>query len=240
MQRTLGAKTLGQFARTCGGRLVGADRSYSGRLHRYAHPERRRAVRRAARPEFRRQRIRGSRRSGRRRRRRGRCANSRWPCRRSSSPTRRARLSEAARRWRDAFSMPIVGVAGSNGKTTAKEMTAQILGQVGPCLATRGNLNNHIGVPLTLLRSKPEHRFAVVEMGANRAGEVAALVDIARPDDRPHHQCGRGAPRRLRQPGRRRARRRRDGGGARSRWRRRHQRRRRVRQLWRDMTRAAW
>jgi UDP-N-acetylmuramoyl-tripeptide--D-alanyl-D-alanine ligase len=92
-----------------------------------------------------------------------------------------AALTLAARHWREAFTGPLVGVAGSNGKTTAKEMTAAILSQAGNCLATRGNLNNHIGVPLTLLRLSPEHRFAVVEMGANRAGEVAALADIARP-----------------------------------------------------------
>lgn len=92
-----------------------------------------------------------------------------------------AALEHAARAWRAAFSGPLVGVAGSNGKTTAKEMTAAILAQAGECLATRGNLNNHIGVPLTLLRLTPAHRYAVVEMGANRAGEVAALVDIARP-----------------------------------------------------------
>ena len=92
-----------------------------------------------------------------------------------------AALERAARHWRAGFSGALVGVAGSNGKTTAKEMTAAILGQSGNCLATRGNLNNHIGVPLTLLRLTPAHRFAVVEMGANRAGEVAALVSIARP-----------------------------------------------------------
>lgn len=92
-----------------------------------------------------------------------------------------AGLERAARAWRAAFSGPLVGVAGSNGKTTAKEMTAAILATAGACLATRGNLNNHIGVPLTLLRLTLEHRFAVVEMGANRAGEVAALADIARP-----------------------------------------------------------
>jgi UDP-N-acetylmuramoyl-tripeptide--D-alanyl-D-alanine ligase len=75
----------------------------------------------------------------------------------------------------------LIGVGGSNGKTTAKEMTAAILAQAGSCLATRGNLNNHIGVPLTLLRIEPANRFAVIEMGANRAGDVAALVRIARP-----------------------------------------------------------
>ena len=92
-----------------------------------------------------------------------------------------AALERAGHGWREQFSMPLVGVAGSNGKTTAKEMTAAILGQIGSCLATSGNLNNHIGVPLTLLRIEATHRFAVVEMGANRAGEVAALVRIARP-----------------------------------------------------------
>jgi UDP-N-acetylmuramoyl-tripeptide--D-alanyl-D-alanine ligase len=92
-----------------------------------------------------------------------------------------AALTQAARAWRAAFSGPLVGVAGSNGKTTAKEMTAAILAEAGSCLATRGNLNNHIGVPLTLLRLEPTHRYAVVEMGANRPGEVAALVALARP-----------------------------------------------------------
>jgi UDP-N-acetylmuramoyl-tripeptide--D-alanyl-D-alanine ligase len=90
-------------------------------------------------------------------------------------------LARAANRWREQWAIPVIGVAGSNGKTTAKEMTAAILSQVGSCLATRGNLNNHIGVPLTLFRLEQQHRFAVVEMGANRAGEVAELVRIARP-----------------------------------------------------------
>ncbi|MBS0364453.1 MAG: UDP-N-acetylmuramoyl-tripeptide--D-alanyl-D-alanine ligase [Proteobacteria bacterium] len=90
-------------------------------------------------------------------------------------------LENAARAWRADFAGPLVGVAGSNGKTTTKEMTAAILAQAGDCLSTRGNLNNHIGVPLTLLRLTPAHRSAVVEMGANRAGEVAALVALARP-----------------------------------------------------------
>ena len=92
-----------------------------------------------------------------------------------------AALTRAAGAWRAEFSGALVGVAGSNGKTTAKEMTARILGEAGACLATRGNLNNHIGVPLTLLRLTAEHRFAVIEMGANHAGEVAALVQVARP-----------------------------------------------------------
>ncbi|HXZ59007.1 MAG TPA: UDP-N-acetylmuramoyl-tripeptide--D-alanyl-D-alanine ligase [Steroidobacteraceae bacterium] len=96
-------------------------------------------------------------------------------------PDTQAALERAARAWRAQFTGAVVGVAGSNGKTTAKEMTAAILGEAGPCLATRGNLNNHIGVPLTLLRLTGDERFAVVEMGANRAGEVAHLVEVARP-----------------------------------------------------------
>jgi len=92
-----------------------------------------------------------------------------------------AALEHVSQAWRNQFCVPLVGVAGSNGKTTAKEMTATILSKAGSCLATRGNLNNHIGVPLMILRLEETDRFAVVEMGANRAGEVAALVRIARP-----------------------------------------------------------
>jgi UDP-N-acetylmuramoyl-tripeptide--D-alanyl-D-alanine ligase len=92
-----------------------------------------------------------------------------------------AALSQAAAGWRAGFTAPLVGIAGSNGKTTVKEMTSSILAQRGPCLATRGNLNNHIGVPLTLLRLSGEHRSAVIEIGANNPGEVAALVAIAKP-----------------------------------------------------------
>ena len=90
-------------------------------------------------------------------------------------------LQQLAKAWRDAFRMPIVAVAGSNGKTTTKEMIAAILARRGPCLATRGNFNNHIGVPLTLLRLENEHHAAVVEIGANRIGDVAALMAIVRP-----------------------------------------------------------
>ncbi|HEY1891628.1 MAG TPA: UDP-N-acetylmuramoyl-tripeptide--D-alanyl-D-alanine ligase [Steroidobacteraceae bacterium] len=92
-----------------------------------------------------------------------------------------AALSRAGHAWRSALDIPVIGVAGSNGKTTAKEMTAAILSAAGNTLVTRGNLNNHIGVPLTLLRLEPGHRFAVIEVGANRAGEVAELVKVARP-----------------------------------------------------------
>ncbi len=91
-------------------------------------------------------------------------------------------LQALGRQWRASLSLPVVAVAGSNGKTTTKEMIAAILARRGPCLATRGNLNNHIGVPLTLLRIAPEDRSAVIEMGANRVGDVAELMALVRPD----------------------------------------------------------
>jgi len=96
-------------------------------------------------------------------------------------PDAQLALTRGAAAWRSQFTIPVVGVAGSNGKTTVKEMIAAILERRGPTLATRGNLNNHIGVPLTLLRLEATHRHAVVEIGANRAGEVAALVELACP-----------------------------------------------------------
>lgn len=90
-------------------------------------------------------------------------------------------LTRAAAGWRGQYPGTMVGIAGSNGKTTTKEMTAAILARSGTCLATRGNLNNHIGVPLTLLRLQASDRYAVIEMGANRAGDVAELMAVAKP-----------------------------------------------------------
>jgi len=90
-------------------------------------------------------------------------------------------LQQLGQTWRAQFSLALVGVAGSNGKTTAKEMTAAILSRMGLCMATHGNLNNHIGVPVTLMRLETSHRSAVVEMGANRIGDVAELMRLARP-----------------------------------------------------------
>ena len=90
-------------------------------------------------------------------------------------------LADAARAARARFKGPLIGVAGSNGKTTVKEMIAAILSRRGPCLSTRGNLNNHLGVPMTLLRLDDSHVSAVIEMGANRRGDVEQLVQIARP-----------------------------------------------------------
>lgn len=82
---------------------------------------------------------------------------------------------------RDRFTGPVLGVTGSSGKTTVKEMIASILRQRGEVLVTRGNLNNHIGVPLMLLELEPRHRFAVIEMGASAVGEIAWLASLARP-----------------------------------------------------------
>ncbi len=83
--------------------------------------------------------------------------------------------------WRAGFDAPIIAVTGSNGKTTVKEMIHAILSVNAEVLSTQGNLNNDIGVPLTLFRMAPSHRFAVVEMGANHAGEISWLSRIARP-----------------------------------------------------------
>jgi UDP-N-acetylmuramoyl-tripeptide--D-alanyl-D-alanine ligase len=92
-----------------------------------------------------------------------------------------AALTALARDWRRRSTALVIGVGGSNGKTTTKELLAGSLAGAGPTLATRGNLNNHIGVPLTLLRLEPAHRYAVVEMGANHPGEIAALAALAEP-----------------------------------------------------------
>jgi UDP-N-acetylmuramoyl-tripeptide--D-alanyl-D-alanine ligase len=93
----------------------------------------------------------------------------------------RLALGRLGGHWRSRFAIPVVGITGSNGKTTVKEMSAAILGGLGAVLATRGNLNNDIGVPLTLFGLGDEHRSAVIEMGANHSGEIAYLAGIARP-----------------------------------------------------------
>lgn len=80
------------------------------------------------------------------------------------------------------FEGPLVGITGSCGKTSCKNMLAAIFGSQGTTLATEGNLNNEIGVPLTLLRLGPEHRFAVVEMGAGKPGDIQYLCELGRPD----------------------------------------------------------
>lgn len=93
----------------------------------------------------------------------------------------RLALGRLAAYWRRRFQLPVVAVTGSNGKTTVKNMLASILGQATPALVTQGNLNNDIGMPLTLLRLHAEHAYAVIEMGMNHAGEIDYLTRIARP-----------------------------------------------------------
>ena len=95
--------------------------------------------------------------------------------------TRKA-LGELAAHWRRQHPAVVIGITGSNGKTTLKELTAACVAQAGSTLATAGNLNNDIGVPLMLLRLRPEHRYAVIEMGANHGGEIAYLTELASPN----------------------------------------------------------
>jgi UDP-N-acetylmuramoyl-tripeptide--D-alanyl-D-alanine ligase len=98
-------------------------------------------------------------------------------------PDARVALGEIGRCWRNRFSIPVIGVTGSNGKTTVKEMIASILNAAfgEEYLATRGNLNNEVGVPLTLFRLNAQCRAAVIELGMNHPGEIALLSSIALP-----------------------------------------------------------
>ncbi|MBK8848394.1 MAG: UDP-N-acetylmuramoyl-tripeptide--D-alanyl-D-alanine ligase [Bacteroidetes bacterium] len=91
-------------------------------------------------------------------------------------------LQQLARHHRRQLKTRIIAITGSNGKTTTKELLHNVLGSTYNTLATRGNLNNHIGVPLTLLQLTPVHDMAIVEMGANHQGEIASYCDIAEPD----------------------------------------------------------
>jgi UDP-N-acetylmuramoyl-tripeptide--D-alanyl-D-alanine ligase len=93
-----------------------------------------------------------------------------------------AALGSLARHHRRRFQLPLGAVGGSNGKTTTKEMVAAILGTRGPALKTEGNLNNEVGLPLTLFRLSSEHVAGVVELGMNRAGEMTRLALAAEPD----------------------------------------------------------
>lgn len=99
-------------------------------------------------------------------------------------PDTRLALGQIAQAWRSQFDLPVIGVTGSNGKTTVKEMIAAILVaafEAGRSLATRGNFNNDIGVPLTLMRLEPSMRAAVIELGMNHPGEIAYLSALAKP-----------------------------------------------------------
>jgi UDP-N-acetylmuramoyl-tripeptide--D-alanyl-D-alanine ligase len=90
-------------------------------------------------------------------------------------------LQDLANYHRKQFSIPIIGLTGSNGKTTTKELLSAVLRQKYNTLSTFGNLNNHIGVPLTLLKITQEHEMAVIEMGANKEGDINELCVIAEP-----------------------------------------------------------
>lgn len=90
-------------------------------------------------------------------------------------------LQHLATHHRRKFDIPVIALTGSNGKTTSKELLNAVLKQKYNTLATIGNLNNHIGVPLTLLRLKSENEIAIIEMGANKQGDIKELCDIAEP-----------------------------------------------------------
>lgn len=90
-------------------------------------------------------------------------------------------LQELANHHRNQFNIPVLAITGSNGKTTNKELIHSVLKTQLNTLATIGNLNNHIGVPLTLLRINKDHQFAIIEMGANHQGEINELCEIANP-----------------------------------------------------------
>jgi UDP-N-acetylmuramoyl-tripeptide--D-alanyl-D-alanine ligase len=97
------------------------------------------------------------------------------------SDTRLA-LGQLAKYWRNKFKISLIAVTGSNGKTTVKEMIAAILAATNSnILATKGNLNNDIGMPMTLLKMRKEHAYAVIEMGMSHEGEIRYLTDIAQP-----------------------------------------------------------
>jgi len=91
-------------------------------------------------------------------------------------------LGRIAVHWRQGLHPRVIGITGSNGKTTIKEMLASILRQQAEVLATEGNYNNELGVPLTLFRLEARHQYAVLEMGASKAGDIAYLAGIARPE----------------------------------------------------------
>jgi len=91
-------------------------------------------------------------------------------------------LQDLARLHRQKMAIPILAITGTNGKTTTKELVATVLSKKFKLIYTKGNLNNHIGVPLTLLSLKPDTQFGVIEMGANHPGEIDELCRIALPD----------------------------------------------------------
>jgi UDP-N-acetylmuramoyl-tripeptide--D-alanyl-D-alanine ligase len=174
------SRTLAAFARACGGEVIGADRAYTGVSSdtRTLKPGELFVALRGPRfnaNDF----VAAAAAAGAA----GAVVDSPVDC--ALAQVRVGDTLEALQKssawWRSQFDIPVIGVAGSNGKTTCKEMTAAILASAGSTLHTRGSLNNHIGVPLTLHRLDATHRFAVVEIGTNHPGEVAELCKLARP-----------------------------------------------------------
>ena len=90
-------------------------------------------------------------------------------------------LQDLAKHHRAKFNIPVIGITGSNGKTSTKELVYSVLSKKFNTIATKGNLNNHLGVPFTLLRIKKEHEIAIIEMGANQPGDIQELCEIASP-----------------------------------------------------------
>ena len=90
-------------------------------------------------------------------------------------------FKELAREHRRQFNIPVVGITGTNGKTTTKELVSAVLAEKYDVMHTDGNFNNDVGVPKTLLRLKPEHEIAVVEMGASHPGDIKKLVEYVEP-----------------------------------------------------------
>jgi UDP-N-acetylmuramoyl-tripeptide--D-alanyl-D-alanine ligase len=178
------SRTLAWFAKSCGGELIGADRSYAGVCSdtRTLKPGELFVALRGPRfnaNEF----VAAAAAAGAA----GAVVDSRIDATVERSMAQilvgdtLEALQKTSAAWRAQFGLPVIGVAGSNGKTTCKEMTAAILQRAGETLHTRGSLNNHIGLPLTLHRLDSAHRHAVIEIGTNHPGEVAALCELARP-----------------------------------------------------------
>ena len=93
-----------------------------------------------------------------------------------------AAIGQAAKAYKAKFPIPVIGITGSVGKTTTKDMVAAVLGQKYQVLKTEGNFNNELGLPLTLFRLNRQHEICVLEMGMNHFGEISYLVHLAPPD----------------------------------------------------------
>ena len=91
-------------------------------------------------------------------------------------------LQKFAHRYRQEFDIPVIAITGSNGKTSTKDFLKAVLASAGEVNATKGNLNNHIGLPMTVLDTENHHQFGIWEMGMNHPGEIGPLAEIASPD----------------------------------------------------------